>query len=146
MCVLVLADSRVDWCLLLWHVTCIIFRSQVTWPDIGKARTQSDWVVYLLSVRSARFQAVEELLESLELEKSNYHMGLSRVSDASCIHFSSQCSSTYELMQFSCYCKLNISFTVLILFVVILRLPSFFIAILKSSSFFFVVFTFVVEN
>lgn len=26
------------------------------------------------------FQAVEELLEFLELEKSNYHMGLSRVS------------------------------------------------------------------
>lgn len=26
------------------------------------------------------FQAVEELLESLELEKSSYHMGLSRVS------------------------------------------------------------------
>lgn len=28
------------------------------------------------------FQAVEELLESLELEKSSYHMGLSRVSNA----------------------------------------------------------------
>lgn len=26
------------------------------------------------------FQAVEELLESLDLEKSNYHMGLSKVS------------------------------------------------------------------
>lgn len=33
-----------------------------------------------LTVCSAAFQAVEELLESLELEKSNYHMGLSRVS------------------------------------------------------------------
>lgn len=27
-------------------------------------------------------QAVEELLESLDLEKSSYHMGLSRVSNA----------------------------------------------------------------
>lgn len=33
-----------------------------------------------LTVCSAASQAVEELLESLDLEKSNYHMGLSRVS------------------------------------------------------------------
>lgn len=31
---------------------------------------------------SGCFQAVEELLESLELEKSSYHMGLSKVSTA----------------------------------------------------------------
>lgn len=30
----------------------------------------------------AFIQAVEELLESLDLEKSSYHMGLSRVSNA----------------------------------------------------------------
>lgn len=33
-----------------------------------------------VSVSLCVFQAVEELLESLELEKSSYHMGLSRVS------------------------------------------------------------------
>lgn len=31
------------------------------------------------------FQAVEELLESLDLEKSSYHMGLSRVRADFCI-------------------------------------------------------------
>lgn len=34
-----------------------------------------------VSVSLFAFQAVEELLESLELEKSSYHMGLSRVSN-----------------------------------------------------------------
>lgn len=35
-------------------------------------------------------QAVEELLESLELEKSSYHMGLSRVSTHKHTHISVQ--------------------------------------------------------
>lgn len=40
--------------------------------------------ICLLTVCCAGFQAVEELLESLELEKSSYHMGLSRVSEVTC--------------------------------------------------------------
>lgn len=58
------------------------------WSYRGKA-WKKQWLILLicpLTVCSAGFQAVEELLESLELEKSSYHMGLSRVSIVTDMH------------------------------------------------------------
>lgn len=53
--------------------------------QLGHEDANTRCSVYLFSDFSvfffpAAFQAVEELLESLELEKSSYHMGLSKVS------------------------------------------------------------------
>lgn len=56
--------------------------SRFSYSNVGPPRTGAGLFLFActLTVCSAAFQAVEELLESLELEKSNYHMGLSRVS------------------------------------------------------------------
>lgn len=69
-----------EWCLLLWlPVNRPPSASAIpTWPP--RIDTGLFSFACALTVCSATFQAVEELLESLELEKSNYHMGLSRVS------------------------------------------------------------------
>lgn len=78
-CVCVVSSVQEEQCLLPWCQASVLWAAR-----LFQLRAQNRCRLFLsmcaLTVCSAGFQAVEELLESLELEKSNYHMGLSRVS------------------------------------------------------------------
>lgn len=77
---------RCDWCsggmALVAMVAGQASSRRLSYSNVGPPGTGAGLFLFAcaLTVCSAALQAVEELLESLELEKSNYHMGLSRVS------------------------------------------------------------------
>lgn len=69
--------------LLLWRRGTVLQAARSHRPPPHPTpQTNSACFVYLLPdcCFSCSFQAVEELLESLELERSSYHLGLSKVS------------------------------------------------------------------
>lgn len=79
MSVCVVLSVQEEQCLLLWCQASVLWAVRVFQPR-AQHRRRLFLFMCALTVCSAGFQAVDELLESLELEKSNYHMGLSRVS------------------------------------------------------------------